>query len=225
MKLQRDGGNMKHWKEIILAVLIVFVCMSSFDAPRNAAASLIRQIVLQDPADNTRLIEFDTLFRAPVLIDIAHHEIHEEDTYRCFTNKDIPNGGTYNIAFTTPNTTKWVHMTFTVEHEQEAEFIFYEGVTGWTGGTPVTTPNANRNSTNTSGITDMALDVTVTLGTPVILVHEVGGSGKKFGGSATHDQEWILDQNTTYYLLLTDQSTSGNNESNFQLDWYEHTNE
>lgn len=156
-------------------------------------------------------------------IDYAHHEIHEGDAYRCFKNKDIANSESFNLAFTTPDTTKWVHFTFSVEHELQGDLKLYEGVTSWTGGAAATITNANRNSTATSGITDMATDVTVTLGTPIILVHEVGGSGKKSGSASNHDLEWVLKQNTTYYLVFANQAVGATNETNLQLDWYEHT--
>ena len=171
--------------------------------------------------NENREARIDSSTHSLQVMQYPHHEIHSEDTYRCFSNKDIPNAGTYNIAFTTPDTLKYINFTFTIDHELEADFKMYENVTSWTGGTPVTPLNANRNSLNSSGITDMTSDVIATLGTPVIMIHEVGGSGKKFGGSATHENEWILKRNTTYYLVLTNQG-AGTSESNFQLDWYEH---
>jgi len=34
---------------------------------------------LSDPSDPDRVQEFDPLFKAPLFIDIAHHEVHEGD--------------------------------------------------------------------------------------------------------------------------------------------------
>lgn len=164
----------------------------------------------------------DAVSNSLVVMDNAHHEIHEEDSYRVFINKDVGNAGTFAIAFTTPNTAKWVNLTFAVSHELEGDFKLYEAITSWTSGTPITPVNANRTSSNTSGITDMVFDPSVTLGTPVTLIHEVGGSGRQFGSASDHDTEWILAENTTYLLLFTN-LTANSNETNLQLDWYEHT--
>lgn len=175
--------------------------------------------------DNTvKIARMDGSTEAIMAITYAHHEIHEGDDYHVFRNKDVVGAGTFNIFFTTPNTTKWMHFTFSVSHELEAEFKFYEGVTGCTSGTAITPDNSNRNSITFSAVSDMVFDCTLTLGTPITLVHEVGGSGKKFGAASDHDTEWILKQNTNYLMQITNQSTgAAANESNFELDWYEHT--
>jgi len=164
-----------------------------------------------DPS--TEVIEF---------IDHEHHEIHEGNSFRSFSNKDVSNSGDYNIAFKTPAGSKWIHLTFTVDHELESDLKLYENVTSWTGGTPILPVNSNRNYDTLSTITNISYDITAVMGTPNLLLHEVGGSGKKFGGSATHLNEWVLKSNMTYYMLLENQG-AGTNEVNIQLDWYEHT--
>jgi hypothetical protein len=157
-------------------------------------------------------------------IDYSHHEIHSGDHYFVSINKEIPNGGTFNLAFTTPNTTSWAHMLFGVSSELEVEIICYEGVTSFTGGTAITPLNNDRNSANTSGITDMVSDTTVTLGSPIILKTSVLGSGRDAGGEARGDNEMILKQNTKYYLLITNQAVGASNETNINLSFYMHTN-
>jgi|GEM_PF-1359086 hypothetical protein len=156
-------------------------------------------------------------------IDYEHCEVHSGSHYETRINKDMPNGGTFGIAFTTPNTTKWPHMIFAVDVELEADIILYENVTSWTGGTAITPLNSNRNSGNTSGITDMVFDPTMTLGTPITLGHSVIGSGKKVGGMGRSAEEFVLKQNTTYYFLASNQVAGSANECNFNLTWYEHT--
>lgn len=160
-------------------------------------------------------------------IDYAHHEVHGGSGYRVEIEKDVAGSGTYNIVFTTPNTTKWLHITYHIEVEGEADVKFYEGITSWTGGSAITPYNANRNSGNTSGVTDMKYDGTITLGSPIVLSTRVIGSAgghpaSDSGGSKTTRGEWILKQNEKYALVITDQSGS-NNEVGIQLDWYEHT--
>lgn len=153
-----------------------------------------------------------------------HHEIHDGSHYSVFINKDVAIAGTFTVAFTTPNTTKWIHMLFSVVTEVEADIILYEGITSWTGGSAITPINNNRNSANTSGITDMAQDATITLGTPVTIAHAVTGSGRNYGGGARNDAEYVLKQNTKYYLLVTNQTAGATNEVNIGMQWYEHTN-
>jgi hypothetical protein len=167
-------------------------------------------------------ILLDEVTQAGRVISASHHEIHECDTFRVYRNKDVPNSGTYNIMFTAPNTTKYVHFTFAVDHESEAELAFYETVGSFSGGTAITPNKADGNCSETSGISDMVYDANVSLAGSTTLIHEVGGSGKRFGGAATHDNEWVLKKNTIYGLILTNQG-AGANESNFQLDWYEET--
>lgn len=157
-------------------------------------------------------------------IDYAHHEIHSGSHFCVHINKDIPNGGTYNVAFTTPNTTKWCHMLFDVAVELEAEVILYEDITSYTGGSAITPINNDRNSATTSSITSFVYDTSATLGSPTVLSTSVLGSGKNSGGNSRNDSEFILKQNTKYYLLVTNQATGVANETNINLDWYEHTN-
>ena len=91
-------------------------------------------------------------------IDYAHHEIHAGDHYTAMhTVADIgaattPND-TITMTFTTPNTTKWSHMTLLFNCVGGALCKLREGGTG--GASPtgtVTCFNNNRNSTNTSGL-------------------------------------------------------------------------
>ena len=156
------------------------------------------------------------------VINYEHHEIHSGSHYEVRINKDMPNGGTYNIAFTTPDTAKWVHIIFGISVELQADIILYEGITSFTGGTAVTPMNNNRNSVNTSGVTDMEFDTTPTLGTPLTLAHMVLGSGRAVGGEARSQSEFVLKQNTTYLVAIVNQSGSAANETNIFLNWYEH---
>ena len=181
-----------------------------------------------------RPMRVDSSTHSLQVIDYGHHEEHSGSAYRVFCNKDVANSaGTYNFAFTTPDTDKHIHFTLAVAHELEGHFTLFENITSFTGGTAIThtlateldrfIANANRNSGNLSGVEDMELDTTPTLGTAYsILIDEHGGSGKKFGAASDHNAEWILKRNTTYYGLFTNNATAAN-ETNFEMDWYEHT--
>ena len=165
----------------------------------------------------------DQSTEALMYITYEHHEVHSGNHYGVRINKDVANGGTYNIAFTTPNTTKWAHMVFAVNVELEAGITLYENITSFTGGTPITPTNSNRNSVNTSGIIDMEYDSVPTLGSPTTICNMVLGSGRASGGAARGSEEFVLKQNTTYYLEISNQATGATNEVNIFLNWYEHT--
>lgn len=155
-------------------------------------------------------------------IDYTHHEIHDGNYYRAGFQKDIPNGGTAIFAITTPDTTKWLHFRPAVDVELEARVQLYENPTSVTGGTAVTPRNANRNSINTSGasvVTDPTIDTTGA----IVLGNLVEGSGKSSGGDASAQYEWILKQNTTYVLRVTNLATGASNQCNIRCMWYEHT--
>jgi len=155
-------------------------------------------------------------------ISYEHHEIHSGDYYRCGFQKDIPNAGTAIFAITTPDTTKWLHFRLGVDVELEACVMFYENPTSVTGGTSVTPKNANRNSANTSAATCLT-DPTVDTTGAVVLGNQVLGSGKSSGGTGGSQYEWLLKQNTTYVVLVTNQATGATNECNIKTQGYEHT--
>jgi hypothetical protein len=171
----------------------------------------------------SRIVRVDASTHALMAVTYEHHEVHAGSHYEVRINKDVPNAGAYNIAFTTPDTTKWAHMIFGVSVELEADVLLYEDITSFTGGTAVTPINNNRNSVNTSGLVDMEWDTTPTLGTPLELAHMVLGSGRVSGGEARGAAEFVLKQNTTYIMLITNQSGSAANEVIIFLNWYEHT--
>jgi hypothetical protein len=186
--------------------------MSHWDTFKGLISDTEKATVRVDPSTHSLQV-----------LSYEHHEVHSGSHYEVRINKDIPNGGTYNIAFTTPDTLKWIHMIFGVSTELQAGILLYENITSFTGGTAVTPINNNRNSANTSGLVDMEFDTTPTLGTPTTLGDMVLGSGRAIGGEARGSAEFVLKQNTTYLMAITNQSGSAANETNIFLNWYEHT--
>lgn len=158
-------------------------------------------------------------------IDYPHHEIHAGSHFFLSKNKDVANGGTFNLAFTTAASTTYgyAHMLFGLVSELECEIAIYEGITSYTGGTSETPLNNNRNSINASNlITTVESDTTATVGSPTTLFQLVYGSGKNFGGNSRSESEIILKESTKYYIVVTNQATGSSNEVNLTLDWYEH---
>lgn len=165
----------------------------------------------------------DGLFKGiPISIDIAHHEIHEGDSYNFCETILLGNGATQDYILTTPNTTKWSHFGYIIDFNDGAgTFEIYEG-TNRVGTTLQSVFNRNRNSSNTNtstvhkGQTDGTTD-----GTKICMRR--AGSGKTLSGSAGSNMERVLKQNTKYLIRLTNNTTSNNNVS-VEFDWYEHTN-
>lgn len=170
----------------------------------------------------------DKSTHALLTIDYAHHEVHGGSEYRIIATKEVAASGTMVICFTVPDTTKWPHMLMTVTSTSEARIQFQEDITSFTGGAAITPRNANRNSVKTSGVVDMALDPTPTVGTPVELFDfyiGVAGTNKIPQSAQSNEErgEWVLKQNTKYYFLITNEDGDDPNRVNVMLNWYEHT--
>jgi hypothetical protein len=199
--------------------MIVFLFMNTV-----TDGSVIRYFQLQDPDDATRLGEFDNIFKVPVSIDVAHHEIHEGDHYSLAYNEDVANGDSAVVLIVTPNTTKWAHWVYETKTQGETIVSLLEGVTTTLNGTTLATFNGNRNSANTAGVLMFANPPSHTGGT-VLDIQQIG-SGKTAGGTAVRsDRELILKQNTKYILKFFNQTGSANSEMNVIFNWYEHTSE
>lgn len=156
------------------------------------------------------------------VIDYPHHEIHAGDHYfykDCFT---LASAGTQDFLITTPNTTKWTHLSFEIDSSAITAVDLYEGADR-TGTTLQTIKNNNRNSTNTSGDTlHKGTSAGTTDGTK-IWCHKSGSSvgASRTGVSSSQDSEIILKQNTKYLMRAT--SGTADNLVNISLSWYEHT--
>ena len=186
-----------------------------------------------------RTIRIDPATHALTTITYAHHEVHGGGTY--FVNYSVADIGalttpndTMTLSFTTPNTTKWMHFTYYGASSTAAQLMFIEGKTG--GGTNPTgtlqTYNSNRNSTNTSGILDVAganvgkvsYDALVFTGGTTLTNLYIGVDGNpvgRSGGSHAAGSEIILKQNTAYQLVLID---ANGTTATLAMSWYEHTN-
>jgi len=173
-------------------------------------------------------INKDSNTNANTAIEYEHYEIHEGDSYGYTEVKDQTVNHVYDIQITTPNTTKWIHLTFDFVVESETDWYFYENPVIVLAGTAVTPLNRDRNSSNSSGLTVKVItntstsnandDTTVSGATTI----QHGISGDKKTGSDMHGRhEFILKQNEDYCLRFI--ATVAGYVS-FHLDWYEHEN-
>ena len=167
-----------------------------------------------------REVRIDSSTRAMNIIEYAHHEVHGGSAFSINYVEDLAAAKSSTNIFVTPLSTKEVHVVFGFEVEAEADIKIYEGVTITTSGTSHTFFNKNRVSTTTSSALFFTGAVVATTGTALILHHHPG-SGKKVGGGTRGQQEWILKSNTVYSIVLLN-STVGANQTDIELDWYEH---
>jgi hypothetical protein len=168
----------------------------------------------------------DNLYQgAQLTMPVEHHEIHCGDSYELTYVNDMPNGGTTGILITVPNeagsgqTQKLYHLKGTVETEAECTIEFFETPTITSNGTAITVFNRNRNSS--------LVDFLSIFHTPTISVNGTRifwkklGSGIKVGGMSERADEFILKNNTSYYLKITN-NVSTDNYCNVELNYYVH---
>jgi hypothetical protein len=183
---------------------------------------------------NNHNLRMDASTRSLQTIDYAHHEIHGGSCFAAHVyDADFDGAEIISVSFTTPDTTKWLHVVALVGSSTAATFEIGEGSTVTAGsGSAYTVINRNRNSDTTSVVSDLAASPatnTVTLnGTisnigTVIHGEALGGGKNQAGGGGIRDtEEYILKQDTTYSFRLTNGSTD-NGVASMQLSWYEHT--
>ena len=182
-------------------------------------------VLLVDPADATRKVEFDPIFRAPIGIDTVHHEIHEGDNFIVQEGIQLNNAAKVYLIVT-PNTTKWAHMVISVTGSQDTSVSFIEGTTH-TGGTAMTEVDRNRNTANSAGVVVThtpagALGGTTTLFSSQWGIPTVGGGKGGSGGGDGLREEFVLAQDESYALTVTALSANANNIT-VSIDFYEHT--
>ena len=171
------------------------------------------------------LISFvDRATKATTTINYAHHEIHDGSHYYIKGYVELDTDADIDFCITTPDSTKWGHMLFSISGTSITTIEIYEGSTYSTAGSAVTAINNNRNSTNTS-VMSIASERSITaLGTKI--------SASKFGtatnpgnplagGSAAREDEVILKQNTSYTFRII--SGADGNTIDYRANWYEHT--
>ena len=190
----------------------------------------IYYLSLMDAYHNSRKIEFDNLFKIPISIDVAHHEIHEGDTYSASLADTSAASGEYVQGYIlTPAVTvpqKRMHMILSHEGSGLHSFTITDGVTFTSGGAAATAVNRRRDSANTAdaqavrvGGDNMPGGLLVYTGGTVIW-SEAAGAGRGSGSSSRGIEEWILAPNETYMFELMSGATS--TSIAIQATWYEH---
>ena len=210
----------------------------------NGNAYGVKQVDNAMSVDNPAL-NIDGIASSLRVIEHEHSKIHQGDSFHVGYSVTTGAGDddVTAIAFKTPDTTKWSHMTATFTCSDPAEAIIIEGaltITDRGDRADKAVLNRDRNSVTTStvlswedvptvgSVTTMNetewTAVGITGGTELDHVFLAGGGGPfAVGGVSRGTQEWILKQNTDYVFYL--QNTGANaNAHSISLDWYENTN-
>lgn len=167
------------------------------------------------------LFPYDDGTGALQTIEFEHHQIHEGNMFTVLEVTVLGNGAVRDILAITPDTAKWAHLVWEIEHEKETSIQFYYGTTYSNVGTIVPSYNRNGNSSKIA-TTLMYHTPTITdVGTLIGTIQQ--GDGKKAGGSDRLSNEYVLRQNCTYLVRITN-LTVDNNLIFTKLNWYEHIN-
>ena len=193
---------------------------------------------IADPTDTTRKGEFDALFTIPVAIDVAHHEIHEGDSFTCnAVDITLASAATMILAFKTPAGTKRAHIVYRFITLTGGHLEVIEGVT-WDNqsGTKQAILNRKREaSMDSSGLLEdqaqagfvasdnMILNPTTVAGGTVINTAYAFGQKNQFTGASRDTEEIDLKPDTQYAFKFT--SDAASNKAQLIVDWYEHTDE
>ncbi len=160
----------------------------------------------------------DSATHALLVIDVEHYEIHEGATFTVLNVVDLGNAEVRDILIVTPDTAKWAHLVWEIEHELETKIQFYNNTTVTNNGTAIQAINRNGNSTENSTTLVFHTPNITNVGDLLGTIQQ--GDGKKAGGSDREANEFILKQDCAYLVRITN-LTVNNNLIFTKLNWYE----
>jgi hypothetical protein len=199
------------------------------------------RIMMSQQSDGTaRYISVDSTTNALKCIDYPHNEVHGGSSFTCCYSQEVSDTGDRTIiAFRTPDTTKYLHITFTAAATAAADAIMREAptITDNTGA-PLAVRNRRRPGTpNTTTVWDTSQNPDVqgqaTYFTELTMGNVAGGTvfgpyplgagagPKTTGGTTRGSQEWILAPDTLYSFEVIS-LTNDDNIHEAEVDWYEH---
>ena len=187
--------------------------------------SHLKRTMTMDNGTKDVVPRVDASTNAITTISYTHHEIHGGSAYYVLHSALADAAGTISIRIATPNTTKWAHMVFDLEASLAATAqMWYPTTKTHVGDNAIVPMNRNHNSTNTSGLTICHTPGGTQAGTAQLTKYigaTASGGRVAGGGGASTRHEFILKQNSSYYILLT--SRADGNAMSITIDWYEHT--
>lgn len=168
-----------------------------------------------------KMVRLDAATEALITVDYAHHEIHDGTNFCVKGIGELTGAGAqFLIGITTPDTTKYAHFIEELASGDEYTIEMFEG-SAFTGGTPISVMNCNRNSATVATVSLVSAPTVSNVGT--LMRAFKTGSGRSVGGSAGGRAEMILKRNTKYLFRFTHVPT-GTGWFGYLFDWYEHTN-
>jgi len=155
-------------------------------------------------------------------ISSDHAYIHDGIAFTAIINTGSISAA-YDIAFTAPAASAGYMHWRPVGLQSSADFVSYTLYEGdsFSAGTAVTPINRNRNSSNTSAVTDMVKGATATPTGTIIDSGGIGTSGNpasQGGGGDRASEELVLKPEETYVLTLV---PDGATTCILKLFWYE----
>ena len=202
---------------LLLGTLILTGCSAAEPGYFTVDGSL-DVVVVDEDGDP---ISIDDNTRSLTTIEFEHHQIHVGNTFTILEVTDLGNMAVRDILVVSPDTTKWAHVVWEIEHELETLIQFYRDTTYTDNGTPIIAFNRNGNSSNTATTLVYHTPTITNVGTLVGTIQQ--GNGKKAGGSDRLANEFILKQNCAYLIRISNLTV--NNDLIFmKLNWYELTN-
>jgi len=191
----------------------------------------LRKLYLYDSVTGNE-IGIDNSTASIQVIQYEHHEIHSASHYFNEFYVDIPASDVLDIRFTTPDTTKWLHMLIALLSQEEIRVTLFENAPIITAGTGLTAYNNNRNSANASAISGFDYIVNTSVanadadtdvsGATTLRNYQMGSNQGNIEGHLRDSNELVLKQNTSYCLRIENLVASVRYVS-WQLSWYEHT--
>lgn len=157
------------------------------------------------------------------IVDAVHDKVHEGNFYTLPRSTTLVASSTLFIVFEVPNSTITPHFQFAFNAAAAASIALYEAPTVASTFAAVTPTNNNRKSTNAATLTVRvsvpSSDVTST-GTLLESAQVGGGTNpvSVIGGATGSRNEWLLNQNTKYLIMINSAST---NTISYNATWYE----
>ena len=181
------------------------------------------RVILEGPTAEQLTVDGST--NALAGISYEHHEIHSGSHFYICGFETLDEDAEADFVVETPNTAKWLHMSFAVTGTSQTELAIYEGATVAADGTLTTPLNNNRNSDKVS-VATVRKNPTVSNAGTLIYQSSSGLAATNptradIDGLIQREREIILRQNTKYLFRIT--SRQDNNIVNYCGEWYEHT--
>jgi len=179
-------------------------------------------------AGETDDVRIDASTNALETVEYEHHEIHSGSHYFVTGYVDLAINHVLDFTWLMPNTTEWIHWTWSISTESETLWQVYEGAAVVNPLANLVTPyNSNRNSVNTSATTMRyedqvnlaAANADTNVAGATLIGSGISGAGKD-AGDAKRTNELVMKQNTLYCLRAT---ATAAGFINFRMNWYEHT--